>query len=54
VAIDTVIPMREAAAHGAGLDRRDCIKQFRAARERFSADPGRLAEFLAAKHRRLR
>jgi hypothetical protein len=30
-AIDTVIPMREAEAQGRGKDRRDCMRQFRAA-----------------------
>jgi hypothetical protein len=31
----------------------DCMRQFRAAWDRFSADPARLSEFLEAKRRRL-
>ena len=48
----TVIPMREAEGHGHGKDRKDCMKQFRAAWEKFSADPARPTEFLQAKRRR--
>ena len=51
-AIDNVIPMREAEAQGRGKDRKDCIKQFRAAWDKFSADPARLTEFLDAKRKR--
>ena len=51
--IDTVIPMGEAEARGRGSDRGDCMKQFRAAWDRFSSDPARLAEFLKAKRKRL-
>lgn len=49
--IDTVIPMRATQTEGRGADRRDCMKQFRAAWERFSADAANLAEFLDAKRR---
>ena len=48
VAIDTVVPMRGLEARGIGRDRDDCMRQFRAAWEKFSADPARLAEFLDA------
>jgi hypothetical protein len=51
-AIDTVIPMREVDAQGTGADRKDCMRQFRAAWERFSADPTRLIESLRAKRKR--
>jgi len=47
--IDTVILMRVADTQGTGKDRKDCMKQFRAAWDRFSSDPARLAEFLQAK-----
>jgi hypothetical protein len=50
--IDTVIPMREAEAQGSSKDRKDCIWQFRAAWDRFSADPARLTEFLQMKRKR--
>jgi hypothetical protein len=52
--IDTAIPMREVQADGTGKDRTDCTRQFRAAWERFSSDPGRLSEFLEIKRSRLR
>lgn len=52
--IDNVIPMREAETQGSGKDRKDCMKQFRAAWDRFSADPARLTEFLEMKRKRLR
>jgi hypothetical protein len=51
--IDNVIPMREVDTQGAGKDRKDCMKQFRAAWEKFSADPARLTDFLQAKRKRL-
>src|SRR6266478_1258448 len=35
-------------------DRKDCMRQFRAAWDRFSADPARLSEFLDMKRKRLR
>jgi len=52
-AIDNEIIMREAESQGCGKDRRDCMKQFRAAWEKFSADPARLTEFIQAKRKRL-
>ena len=48
-AIDNVIPMRDEDTAGIGKDRNDCTRQFRAAWEKFSADPARLTEFLRAK-----
>lgn len=51
--IDTVVPMRDVGAQGRGKDREDCMQQFRAAWERFSADPARLTEFLQTKRKRL-
>jgi hypothetical protein len=39
--------------HGTGVDRRDCMRQFRAAWDRFSADPARLVAFLEQKRKRL-
>jgi hypothetical protein len=36
---------------GTGKDRKDCMRQFRAAWERFAGDPANLTEFLAAKRR---
>jgi hypothetical protein len=51
--IDNVIPMRAHQAQGRGSDRSDCMRQFRAAWDKFSADPARLAEFLQAKRKRL-
>jgi hypothetical protein len=47
--IDCVIPMRGEETEGSGKDRRDCMPQFRAAWDRFSADPARLTEFLQMK-----
>jgi hypothetical protein len=44
--IDTVVPMKEVEAQGTGKDRADCMRQFRAAWDRFSSDPARLTEFL--------
>ena len=51
-AIDTVIPMRADDAQGEGRDRRDCMRQFKAAWERFAADEANLIEFLNAKRKR--
>jgi hypothetical protein len=50
----SVIPMRELETEGSGKDRKDCMRQFRAAWDRFSADPARLSEFLDMKRKRLR
>ena len=36
---------------GTGKDRKDCMRQFKAAWERFAGDPVNLTEFLAAKRR---
>lgn len=47
--IDTVIPMRELESEGQGGNRKDCMRKFRAAWDRFCQDEGRLAEFLEAK-----
>ena len=52
-AIDTVLPMRGLEPRGTGRDRDDCMKHFRAAWERFAADPARLTEFIQAKRKRL-
>jgi hypothetical protein len=53
-AIDTVMPMRDVDSQGRVNGRRDCMKQFRAAWDEFSADPARLTEFLREKRKRLR
>jgi hypothetical protein len=50
--IDTVIPMRDTDAGGIGKDRKDCKRQYRAARDKFSSDPARLTEFIQAKRKR--
>src|SRR5215831_14927497 len=50
--IDTVIPMRVLETQGKGKDRRDCMRRFRAAWDRFAADEANLIEFLNAKRRR--
>ena len=50
--IDTVIPMRVMETQGEGKDRRDCMRQFRAAWDRFAADEANLTEFLNAKRGR--
>ena len=50
--IDTVIPMRAYEAQGEGSDRMDCMRQFKAAWERFAADEANLTEFLNAKRKR--
>jgi hypothetical protein len=52
--IDCVLPMREVDAQGTGKDRTDCARQFRAACDRFAADPARLTEFLQMKRKRPR
>ena len=44
--------MRDHETQGEGVDRRDCMKQFKAAWERFAADEANLIEFLNAKRRR--
>ena len=50
--IDTVIPMRTQETQGTGRNRNDCMRQFRAAWDRFAADEGNLIEFLNAKRGR--
>ena len=50
--IDTVFPMRTHQTQGKGKDRRDCMRQFKAAWERFAADEANLVEFLNMKRRR--
>jgi hypothetical protein len=50
--IDTVLPKRELESGGYGIDRKDCQRRFKAAREAFSADPARLTEFMAMKRKR--
>jgi hypothetical protein len=50
--IDTVIPMREADQSGFGADRKDCMKRFHAAWEKFASDPARLTEFMRMKRQR--
>jgi glutamate synthase domain-containing protein 1 len=50
-AIDTVIPMRELESEGEGNNRKHCMKLFKAAWEKFSSDPARLAEFFEMKRR---
>ena len=52
--IDSLVPMRELETESSGKDRKDCMRQFRAAWNRFSADPARLTEFLDIKRKRLR
>jgi hypothetical protein len=54
VGIDAAVPMRELDTEGAGMDRKDCMRQFRAAWERLSSDPARLTEFLEVKRKGLR
>lgn len=49
--IDTVLPMREHQTSGRGVDRKDCMKKFKAAWEQVTADRGWMEEFLAAKRR---
>jgi hypothetical protein len=43
--------MRAFETRGRGKDRRDCTRQFKAAWERFAADPANLTMFLAEKRR---
>jgi hypothetical protein len=50
--IDTFNPMRDHEAQKEGRDRRDCMKQFKAAWERFAADEANLIEFLNTKRGR--
>jgi hypothetical protein len=45
--------MREVDRQGTGKDRKECMRRFRAAWDKFSADPARLTEFLQAKRERL-
>ena len=52
-AIDNEITMRKAESRGRGKDRKDCMRQFRAAWDKFSADSARLSEFLQSKRKRL-
>ena len=52
--IDTVVPMRDIGAQGRGKDREDCMRQFRASWDKFSADPARLTQFLETKRKRLK
>jgi hypothetical protein len=49
--IDTVLPMREIETEGDGTDRKDCMRKFKAAWERFAADPARFVEFMETKKR---
>lgn len=51
-AIDTVIPMRTHETQGRGKDRRDCMRQFRAAWEHFASDEANLVHFLNMKRPR--
>ena len=46
-ALDTVIPMKETESRRTGKDRTDCMNQFRAAWDRFCADPARSLSFWA-------
>jgi hypothetical protein len=50
--IDTVIPMHALETQGKGKNRRDCMRQLSAARDRLAADEANLFEFLNAKQRR--
>jgi hypothetical protein len=52
--IDNIVPMVGTETDGIGKDRKDCMRQFRAGWDRFSADPIRLSEFLEMKRKRLR
>ena len=47
-----MIPMRVLETQGKGKDRKDCMRQFKAAWERFAADEANLVEFLNAKRKR--
>jgi hypothetical protein len=44
--------MRVPETQGKGKNRRDCMKQFKAARDHFAADEANLVAFLNAKRRR--
>jgi hypothetical protein len=46
--------MREIDTQGTGRDRKECMRKFKAAWDRFSVDRGQLAEFLQMKRKRLR
>ena len=50
--VDCVVPMRDTEDEGIGKDFADCMRRFRAAWDKFSADPARLTEFLAMKRKR--
>jgi len=50
--IDTVIPLRAHETQGKGNNRRDCMRQFKTAWERFAGDEANLVEFLKAKRKR--
>ena len=50
--IDTVIPMRVLETQGKGNNCRDCMRQFKAAWERFAGDEENLVAFLNAKRKR--
>ena len=50
--IDTVIPVRSFETEGWGRNRKDCMRQFKAAWDRFAADEASLTEFLSAKRKR--
>ncbi len=52
-AIDTVIPMREHQQMGYGDDRRDCMRNFKTAWEKFASDPANLVAFMRMKRQRL-
>ena len=52
--IDSIVPMTKEDAEGSGKDRADCMQQFRAAWDKFSADPARLSDFLETKRKWLR
>jgi hypothetical protein len=49
--IDTVIPMRQRQTEGRGVDRRDCMRKFKAAWQALASDPGWFEEFMNAKRR---
>ena len=46
------IPMRVLETQGKGKNRRDCMKQFKTAWERFADDEANLIEFLNMKRKR--
>lgn len=49
--IDTVIPMRQRQTEGRGVDRRDCMRLFKAAWQALASDRGWFEEFMEAKRR---